>query len=459
MIKIKRSILLLACLIVGACSEQERPDELALRVAEEVERLANAGSYWPHFDPMLIPLAIYDGDKTYLFRHPDLPERFTEVAGNGQSWSFYPGRHPAVTANTSADIGGLPTATLLVDDVESGQSVTDLAGVAIHEAFHVFQRERHPDWAANEADLFMYPVDRPRLLALRRLETEAVRRALAAAGPEDFGCWSWQALSLRAERFSNMDTPFSAYERGTELNEGLATYVQLRANGKKDVRMPRQGFAAVDVRPRAYATGAAFALLLDRINPEWPALFERGGPESLDAALQSELVSGNRDVSDRCAFTDVEVVAVNKAAESDVAAVASRQEEQRARFDELDAWRLVVKAADGKPLWPQGFDPLNVERVRGGVIHTRFLRLGNDQGYLEVIDAGDVDIEAFTVGAGLHPLFNGVKEVSIVGLAEHEFTAGDGPLSFRVPGLEVEFAQANISRSSRETVVHLEQAD
>lgn len=455
MITMKRSILLLTCLMIGACSEQEAPDDLALRVADEVERLANARSLWPNFDPTAIPLAIYDGKQTYLFRHPDVPEGFAGVEGNEQSGLTYTGRHPAVTANTSADIGGALTATLLVDNVKPGHSVTGLAGVALHEAFHVFQREQHPAWAANEGDLFMYPIDKPNLLALRRLETKAVRRALDAADPEDSECWSRQALAIRAERFSDMDAPYSAYERGTELNEGLATYVQFQADGQKDVKLPEQGFAAVDVRPRAYATGAAFALLLDRVNPDWPALFESDSSESLDAALLSELGSGIKEIANRCAFTNAEVAVVNEVAQSDVARIVTEQNERRVQFDESDAWRLVVKAADGEPLWPQRFDPLNVERIDGGIIHTRFLRLGNDRGYVEVLEVGDLDIEALTVGAGPHPMFNGVKEVSILGLPEYELGAGDGPVSIRIPGLEAEFEGASISRSSRETIIYL----
>ena len=65
-----------------------------------------------------------------------------------------------------------------------------------------------------------------------------------------------------------------------------------------------------------------------------------------------------------------------------------------------------VQAAHCEPLWPQSFDPLNVERVQGGFLHKRFLRLGNDSGHLEVMDAGETDIEALTIGVGSHPLFN-----------------------------------------------------
>lgn len=450
-----RPIVLLPLFILGACSLQPPSGEIAALVEEEVKRLADAQKFWPRFDPMAVPLAIYDGKSTYLYRHPEIPEGFTGSKDIGRAGLIYSGRHPALTANSSADIGGTITATLLVDNVKPEQSIVMLAGVAIHEAFHVFQREQHPGWAANEGDLFMYPVDSPELLSLRRLETEALRRALEDADPPGTQCWTRVALSLRATRFSKMDSEFAAYERGTELNEGLATYVQYMADGRTTVTFPVGGFGAADVRPRAYLTGTAFALLLDRIDSEWRDQFDADGRQSLDESLQSKLASRGTKSKHRCEFTDVETSSANERALRDVAALAAAKKERRARFDDRDTWRLVIRAADGQPLWPNGFDPLNVERLQGGILHTRFLRLGNDQGQVEAIDTGDVDIEAFTVGAGPHPLFNGIKEVSIVGLSEQNITTRGDHVSIETPGLKAEFAQASIHRLGRKTIVQL----
>lgn len=69
------------------------------------------------------------------------------------------GRHPAITANSSADIGGRSTATLMVDARSASGDVAGLAAVALHEAFHVFQREHHKGWVGNEGDMFTYRVD------------------------------------------------------------------------------------------------------------------------------------------------------------------------------------------------------------------------------------------------------------------------------------------------------------
>ena len=49
------------------------------------------------------------------------------------------------------------------------------------------------------------------------------------------------------------------------------------------------------------------------------------------------------------------------------------------------------------------------------MVHARYLKLGNDAGSIELIDEDQADIEALTVGAGAHPLFNGVRRLNVVG--------------------------------------------
>ncbi|HEV2121173.1 MAG TPA: hypothetical protein VGW38_00165, partial [Chloroflexota bacterium] len=147
----------------------------AYAVVIEADRLA-ARDLWPGFDPRAIPVAIYDGERTLLFRHPAPPAGFRPVSGRDGVWA-YPGRYSSVTANSSAEIGGVSTATLM--PATGAGSLLRQAGILIHEAFHVYQREHHPAWQANEAELFTYPVDDAELLTLRRMEAEALRRALA----------------------------------------------------------------------------------------------------------------------------------------------------------------------------------------------------------------------------------------------------------------------------------------
>ena len=104
---------------------------------------------------------------------------------------------------------------------------------------------------------------------------------------------------------------------------------------------------------------------------------------------------------------------------------------------------LFVEAADGAPLWPQGFDPLNVTRIDGQrVLHTRFVKLGNDAGHVEVIGHASL-----SEGAGTHPLFNGLKRLQLTGLAKPVVQESGGSVSMKAEGLDLQFKKASIATS------------
>ncbi len=441
--------------LVAAVTESPAQDlERALAVEREVQRLGTARVLWPGFDPTMVPLAIFTGEQTFLFRHPSPPEGFTPGGGIPAGVHVFAGRHPAVTANTSADIGGSSTATLLADRSRGSRSPTALAATAIHEAFHVFQRAHHPGWAANEGALFLYPAEDARLLALRRLETSALRRAVAGESG-GAACWARWALEIRRQRFSSMDTAYSSYERLNELNEGLATYVQLLAAGETTVDIPIAGFPATEVRARTYTIGPALAFLLDRFNPGWKAALTTDDGQYLDAMLASA-VAEESDGGATCAFTAAERTSVEQTAQRDAGAVLERRVELLRAFEARPGWRLVVQTAHGTPLLLQGFDPLNVERVEGGLLHTRLLQLGNDGGEIRVVDEAGADMESLTWGLGPHPLFNGVVRVVVAGVAQPQIESDGSWVRIRASGLEARFDNASVTVNGTEVIVHLE---
>ena len=419
----------------------------AFALEQQVRQLtAKRSTLWPGFDPLAIPLAVYDGKRTFLFRHPAPPEGFVPVSDTKSSSYVLEGRHQAVHANSSAEIGGVSTATIIHEGPRPGRSLVDLAAVAIHEAFHVYQRAHHPSWIANEVDLFTYPTESAELLSLRRLETEALRRAFSANESADVECWTREALALRRDRYSRMDTAFASYERGTELNEGIATYVEMRAAARQSVDLPAEGFGPAEVRHRAYATGPAFALLLDRFAPEWPASFEAEDQQTLDEALAKAVGPGNT-----CSTEETVVAKAKEKAEDDIAGLLAERTQKLHTFESKPGWRVVVESGEGKPLWPQGFDPLNVDRMASGrVLHTRFLQLGNEAGQLEVMNA-----EALTDGAGTHPLFQGIRRVLVTGLEEPEIRDVEGTTHLKASGLTLELRGASITRNREEKTVRM----
>lgn len=501
-------VTLAVVIILAGCRTPVDRRTTALAVADEIVRLAESTTMWPGFDPMATPLAIFDGTNTFLLRHPSPPREFPVYGSDAEKPSagirIYEGRHPAVTANTSVEIGGFQTATIMFDADSPDNSVTKLAAMAIHEAFHVFQSRNHPEWPANEADLFVYPVDDTELLTLRRMEIRALDNALrslphdgirshanskgatsdkstAGAGlarskpiPEATRCWAAAALALRGDRYASMDERFAAYERGTELNEGLATYVELVAARGPIPKLPADGFGPTEIRPRGYAVGAGLALLLDAFSADWKQTLEQDHSQSLDALLR--LALDDSDVSratptvpefDRailtdstsgsCGFSASEMDSIRQQADAAIATLQSERVRQRSAFDARDGWRVTVEADASEPLWPQRFDPLNVGLVSGGLLHTRMLRLGNGSGEFEALDdSPDQDIDALTEGLGPHPLFNGVLRAVVNGLEEPTIEQFEDSVSVQAPGFSGSFSNARVTSKPGQILIQLE---
>lgn len=428
-------------------TDERAPGELAAAVDTAVERIASGTPLWPGFEPLAIPLAVYDGDTTWLFRHPSPPSGFAPAEGIRSQARAMPGRHPEITANSSATIGGVVTATVIADGTAAGRTPDELAALTLHEEFHVFQRTHHPSWAGNEADLFLYPVERADLLAWRRLESRALERAFAAATKDETACWAGRAMSWRAKRFGAMEAPFVAYERATELNEGLASYVQKRAAGKTTVTISDKEFGAAEVRQRCYVTGPAIGFLLDRLSPEWKTALEADDRLFLDDLLRSAAAGGAAASAPTgaCEETPADIGEAEATARDDVAALLKVRQDHRHAFDALPGWRLVVTAAQGQPLGSNGFDPLNVEKVEGGVLHTRYLELRSAAGSLRMLREGQETIDALTEAAGAHPLFSGVSRVTVAGLAKPEITRTGKAVTVRAPGVEAQFSGATVT--------------
>ncbi|HET6680132.1 MAG TPA: hypothetical protein VFG84_02960 [Gemmatimonadaceae bacterium] len=423
----------------------------ASAVIAESTRLASR-DLWPGFEPSAIPAAIFDGESTWLFGHASSPAGFKPVSG-ADGVSRTSGRLGAVTANTSVEIGGVLTATLLPGD--SSTSIRQRAATLLHEKFHVFQRTRHGTWTANEADLFTYPATDADLLSQRRLETQALRRALLSTDEARTRCLARLAMEIRVRRFAALGPSGTAYERGTELNEGLATYVERGAAGAPDSSaLPVGPFAPDAVRQRGYRTGVAIALLLDRVAPDWKQRLEADDGASLDSLLrrvvgpsaEEQAGDAHGDDAGACAFSASEQAGARTAAVRDVEGLEKRRAAARRAFLSRDGWRVVIESA-AAPLFPQGFDPLNVQVVqRGEVLHARYLKLGNQVDTLEVIGRASL-----TEGAGAHPLFNGVRRVTITGLdAEPKVvTSANGIVRLNADGLRATFRGARVLRSGR----------
>lgn len=413
------------------------------QVLQSFDEMAQ-GDLWHRFKPRDVPLAIYDGQRTWLLRHPKAPAGFaptSELPGA----AVMKGRHASIRANTSAELDGVLTATADLEHANR-RFPRNAAALLIHEAFHVFQAKAHPDWTANEAVVFAYPIDDVQLLALRRKETAALLGALGASAARDGEGFMRTALALRAERFKRMAAPLVAYERGTELHEGLATYVEHRA-------LADDAPFLVDVSPdefrrRAYLSGRAFAVWLDRQNPTWRAELDRARQLTSLDELAAKLLERSR--SPAVPPRPEQEKEIERQAAADVDALKHRQRTLRDDFLKSAGWTVIVDASKAN-LWPNQFDPLNARRVsEHEVLHSRWLKLSNVEARLEVLGRA-----VLTEGGGKDPLFDGVQRLTLAGLAEPTITEADGVIDVKGDQFTAGFSNSSLKHDGRRIVITL----
>ena len=379
------------------------------------------GTLWPDFQPAGIPLVVWDGTQTTLFQSAAAPGADWQAAPQG--WTL-PLRHPALVANTAVTLeDGTEAAALLLDELPI-MTLPELAALIVHEAFHVHQSSHRPErWQANELAVFGYPLTAP-VLAARRLETQALNAALE-------NTQSWQghaaeALHWRTRRFSCLNVAQVELERGLERREGLAQFVEWKVSGARP-GLPLPDFAPEAVRQRCYRTGAALALLLER-GGEWQGAF-MDGELSLD-----ELLSG------RLARWTPEALSPELIASAQADAALDAEQVQAARRQAMQdvltrpGPRLSLESA--APIWPQGFDPLNLSDLGGGhVLHRRYLKFGNAQVSGEALGQA-----VLTQAAGAHPLEHGFCMVLLTGLNDARLQSEAGALVFEAQGLRLQIS-------------------
>lgn len=422
--------------------------------AEEIERIIAAYDEaavdigWPGFDPRSVPIALTDDGHTYLVRHPAPPEEFERMRGV-EGGAVTDAVLADARANTDIELAGVRTAVIPLPEEEADP--VERAALAMHEAFHAWQTVHRPGWTANEVDLFTYPVRSAALLELRRREGGALRRAGSAPDSVRELCWAQEFLRLRGRRFARMDEASAAYERHSELREGLAQYVEARAAGRTEVTLPAEGFPPELVRDRAYATGQALAVLLDRLAPGWKDSL-MAAPEG-EASLEGLLASAIRGVRVRpCRASPDEAARTRALARSDSADLERRNARVRATFEDAAGWRIEIEA-DGTPLAPERFDPLNVRVLDARhVLHTRWLRVAGAEASAEFVDR-----TAMTRGLDGHPLFAGLDRVWVTGLGEPDVRVSGDTIRITSDGVEVTAVGASLERDGQRLRLRLAQ--
>ena len=388
---------------------------------------AAARRVWPGFSLSDLPIALFDGTQTLLLRHPNPPPDFAPLEGHAAVLAAK-GRHPAVAANSTVDLNGVRTATVVAPPGADREG-TMLAYA--EEVFHVFWLRRHANFRPDEMARYAYPVKN--LENLRRLlaEDEALARGIEAVDARQAAAWAATVLDLRRERGPLLSPEGRAYETGLEMMEGTANYVARALVGLapgETARRLRQARHAEQLRWRFYDSGAAACLLLDRLEqaappskPDWKTRID--GEPGTTTLMLLEAATARTGVNP-ARFAPEEWARFETQAKGVIGDLSARQAKVRQELLDRTGARIVVDAPNrAQPFSVTRFDPLNLLVLDGGeVVHPRFLTLSGAAGSIEIANpsftrGAFTGVVALTQPAGSHPLGTGIRSVTLVGLA------------------------------------------
>ena len=426
-------------------NEQDAPDVFAfVRALDE----AASRAAWPGFDPSAIPVALFDGARTILLRHPSPPPEFSPMPGR-PGVLVAKGRHPAVTSNSTREIGGVRTATVIATPAEPVER-TMLA--VVEEVFHVFWLARHPAFRPDELARYAYPLEDADNLRALLVEDEALARALESRSTTETARWAAAALDARRARVPAVAADVRAWETSLEMMEGSANYAARVAVGEPvqktagRLRAPRP---ADGIRWRFYDTGAAMCFVLDRLSPGWKERGERAPALTTVEQVDESLRASGAEPAALEAAVSARILARVSA---DIASLGKRREEVRTSLLNRPGGRIVVELEEGaEPLRVRRFDPINLMVLaRGEVAHPNYLTLESALGIVELTNSAFVrGTFGGTVGlsapAGPHPLSGGIRRLTIAGIQGAPKVGGDeGTVSVEAPGVRIRLRAATV---------------
>ncbi len=275
-----RASVVTAVSLLAVVSAQDTPASLAERaIVLILDAPAATNAVWPGFSLPDRNWLVYDSTGTYLVTKSVPPASF-EPKGR---WFFRAGAPPGLNGllNPAYRLGDLT-----VTAIPARSSPENTASVLYHEAFHAFQSER---FRLSGPSLFAGSTVANTLTAELAAGIEVERRVLrdAIRAPGVDGDQIREAVAVRAYRSAAGSSALLNAERAAEQHEGLAQYVEERSIALARRRSPRAADDAIAarlelrssaisgspderlVRARAYGTGAAIGLLLDRLGVDW----------------------------------------------------------------------------------------------------------------------------------------------------------------------------------------------
>jgi len=411
---------------------------------------------WPGFDVTAYPVAIFDGNRTLLLRHPSPPEGFEHLEGHDGVW-VYPGKHPAMRWNSNADIGGVRTATLLLT-IEPGRPAEYEAHILYHEIFHLFSKPLHPTWKPNEIWRFSYPMGDLENYRQLLLEEEALARAVESSSNEEAASWAAAALEIRANRQERLRQEHLTFETLLELQEGTAVYMGRSTIGiATETERLREDRGPDGIRWRCYETGAAVAVILDRLLPGWKVELDAKPETTLTGLLRKAVNAADVPAA---LFSDDELARASARAEGAVAELTADRAQLYQVFDQRGKKVIVRLSNDGEHFAFDRFDPMAVEVLEhGDALHAHLLTSTHPRGEFRLTNPHftrrSLDgVIALTSPAGDHPFLQGYRKIAVSGFQGEPVVERTGNVvSVEAEGLSLSFDGAEVESTDEALII------
>ena len=359
-----------------------------IRQVMDEHSLIASGSLWPEFNIKNIPVAVYDSVNTWLFFSDKAPEGFRKADENIDAFIFE-GQHPLVRGNSVTRFGDQPVATSILSNYSrrTGEkySPKDMAGIIVHEQFHIFLRARHASWRQNDGMLLFYPGETREALFLRRIEKEAFKRAVLAGNKKEMAGWAATAIDRRNERLAMIPAPFGNYENELQRTEGLSDYIERKARGLDPLNASNMtnGIAPAGVRDLGYWEGRWIAMISDRLNNEWKTNLEANDTLYLDEMLASLV---NDLHYKKKSFSTRETDLIKADAERDFDEWQTKKSKEIETYRTLPGYSLEINSSSS-PFNIRIFEPLEIETLPGlAVFHRKIFSAANEKGSMRILN-------------------------------------------------------------------------
>ncbi len=359
-----------------------------IRAVMKEHALIAENDLWPGFNIKEIPVAVYDSVNTWLFFSDQAPEGFRQ-ADDDSGVLVFEGQHPLVRGNSVVRFGETWTATSVLSNYSRRTSERytprDMAGIIVHEQFHVFQRTKHPDWRQNDGVLLFHPEETKEALFLRRTEKEAFKRAVLSGSREEIAGWSLTALDYRKERLDMVPAPFRNYERDLQRTEGLSDYIERIARGVDPLNASNMtnGIAPAGVRDLGYWEGRWIAMILDRLSPEWKMNLESKDTLFLEEILESAMMDSPFS---KQTFSESEINLLKVESDKVFDDWQVKKAGEIESYKNLPGYSIEISSISS-PLNIRIFEPLEIELLPDRVVfHRLIFSAANQKGSIRVLN-------------------------------------------------------------------------